>query len=181
MPPPVKLLDRPRRLLPPDPCPLLDAYGDAAAREPHLHAYRRLITNPHVALPLRKPARVAIDHKRARAPRLIRSADGRALRRLRLAMPLTLEQLEAIQADNMADDIDIDFEKMSAWTEAEAQAFFESGGALEPGAFLAPPNTPLTRKPRVVLLHGGYTNPKIFDFQLAKAKQRWAAVGRECS
>lgn len=36
------------------------------------------------------------------------------------------------QADLMADDIDIDFAKMSLWTEDQATAFFESGGTLEP-------------------------------------------------
>ena len=32
----------------------------------------------------------------------------------------------------MADDIDIDFEKMSLWTADEATAYFESGGTEEP-------------------------------------------------
>eukprot|EP00966_Prymnesium_polylepis_P333799 7389219-Prymnesium_polylepis.1 len=47
-------------------------------------------------------------------------------------MPLTQQQLESIQADAMADDIDIDLERMSLWTEAQAVAYFESGGTEEP-------------------------------------------------
>jgi hypothetical protein len=31
-------------------------------------------------------------------------------------MPLSLEELQDIQADAMADDIEIDFEKMSLWS-----------------------------------------------------------------
>mmetsp|Transcript_31368 Transcript_31368/g.51904 ORF Transcript_31368/g.51904 Transcript_31368/m.51904 type:complete len:421 (-) Transcript_31368:159-1421(-) len=41
---------------------------------------------------------------------------------------LTLAQLEAIQAEALADDIPIDLERMSLWTEAQAIQFFESGG-----------------------------------------------------
>ena len=37
-----------------------------------------------------------------------------------------------MQADLLADDIEIDFEKMSLWTEAQATAYFESGGEVEP-------------------------------------------------
>lgn len=54
-------------------------------------------------------------------------------------MPLTLEQLQGIQADAMADDIEIDFAKMSLWSEAEATAYFESGGEDEPGKGPPPP------------------------------------------
>ena len=32
-------------------------------------------------------------------------------------MPLSLEKLQGIQADAMADDVDIDFAKMAVWTE----------------------------------------------------------------
>ena len=42
--------------------------------------------------------------------------------------PLTLEDLQEIQSDAMADDIEIDFAKMSLWTREQAVAFFESGG-----------------------------------------------------
>ena len=37
-------------------------------------------------------------------------------------MPLTLEELQGIQADAMADDLEIDFEKMSLWTAEQATA-----------------------------------------------------------
>jgi surfactin synthase thioesterase subunit len=47
-------------------------------------------------------------------------------------MPLTLEELQDIQLDAMADDIEIDFEKMSLWSKDDAVAFFESGGEVEP-------------------------------------------------
>ena len=57
-------------------------------------------------------------------------------------MPLTQTELEDIQADAMADDVAIDFEKMSLWSKAQAVAYFESGGADEPAppmkAFTAP-------------------------------------------
>ena len=52
-------------------------------------------------------------------------------------MPLTLEQLEEIQAENFADDVAIDFDKMSLWTEAEARHFFESFQALWDGVKVA--------------------------------------------
>ena len=42
-------------------------------------------------------------------------------------MPLTLEELQAIQSDAMADDIEIDFDKMSLWTHEQAVTFFEEG------------------------------------------------------
>ncbi|KAL1507322.1 hypothetical protein AB1Y20_008168 [Prymnesium parvum] len=40
----------------------------------------------------------------------------------------TLEKLEELRADLMADDIEIDLEKMSLWTEAKATSYFERGG-----------------------------------------------------
>jgi medium-chain acyl-[acyl-carrier-protein] hydrolase len=49
-------------------------------------------------------------------------------------MPLTIEELESLQADEMADDVAIDLAKMSAWTEQQARAYFESGGAVDPAA-----------------------------------------------
>ena len=45
---------------------------------------------------------------------------------------LTLEQLEAIQADCLADDIDIELDVMQHWTEEQVTAFFESGGMERP-------------------------------------------------
>ena len=57
-------------------------------------------------------------------------------------MPLTKADLEGIQADAMADDVEIDLEKMSLWTTEQAVTYFESGGEVEPpppiAAFTAP-------------------------------------------
>lgn len=50
----------------------------------------------------------------------------------RARAPLTLQQLQDVQAECMADDIEIDLETMSLWSSAEAQRFFESGGARRP-------------------------------------------------
>ena len=41
---------------------------------------------------------------------------------------LTMEQLEDIQTSCLADDIQIDFNRMCLWDEATARAYFESGG-----------------------------------------------------
>ena len=49
-------------------------------------------------------------------------------------MPLSEAQLLEIQADAMADDVPIDLVTMSEWSEAEAVAYFESGGETVPGA-----------------------------------------------
>ena len=54
-------------------------------------------------------------------------------------MPLTLQELMAIQDECMADDIDIDFAKMSLWDEDTARDYFESGGVLPAGAALDAP------------------------------------------
>jgi short subunit dehydrogenase-like uncharacterized protein len=61
-------------------------------------------------------------------------------------MTLTIEQLESIQADALADDVDIDLEKMSLWTEEQAAAYFESGGRDEP----PPPRS----KPFDIIVYG---------------------------
>lgn len=64
-------------------------------------------------------------------------------------MPLTLDQLQEIQADAMADDIPIDEEKMMHWTAEEATAFFESGGTEEPApsTVVAEPAAPVATLP----------------------------------
>ena len=59
-------------------------------------------------------------------------------------MPLTEAELLDLQADAMADDVEIDLEKMSLWTAEQATAYFESGGTEELDSFmitslLAPP------------------------------------------
>ena len=43
-------------------------------------------------------------------------------------MPLTLQDLEAIQSDALADDVPIDLARMATWTLEQAVAYFESGG-----------------------------------------------------
>ena len=43
---------------------------------------------------------------------------------------LTLQALEDIRAEHMADDLEIDEAVMSSWTEDMAHAFFENGGVL---------------------------------------------------
>ena len=49
----------------------------------------------------------------------------------------------------MADDVDIDLDKMSLWSSEEANAYFESGGEVAPGAAPAgpPPVTPVPWSP----------------------------------
>jgi len=53
-------------------------------------------------------------------------------------MPLTLEELVDIQADCLADDVEIDFEKMSLWDETTVREYFENGGQL-PAVEAKPP------------------------------------------
>lgn len=91
-------------------------------------------------------------------------------------MTLTLEQLESIQADNLADDITIDFPRMSLWNEEQADEYFASGGQKDPDVqppaptapLVPPPITPLGRKPRVAILHGTASNETITKMQLGK-------------
>ena len=56
-----------------------------------------------------------------------------------VGMPLTREELESIQADCMADDLEIDLAKMSLWTLEQATSYFETGEepAAEPEAAAA--------------------------------------------
>ena len=100
-------------------------------------------------------------------------------------MVLTLEELRELQSECMADDIELQLEKMSLWTKEQALRYFESGGEDEPqpaasaaaataaaagnanAAFKATPSGGLGRKPRVVLLHGTATNEGILRIQLA--------------
>jgi len=51
-------------------------------------------------------------------------------------MPLTLEQLEEIQADALADDVPIDLPRMRLWDRDKAVTFFEGGGVLPPSPLL---------------------------------------------
>ena len=59
-------------------------------------------------------------------------------------MPLSLSELQDIQADAMADDVVIDFERMSMWTADQASKYFESGGMEEPTAPVAAFTAPFT-------------------------------------
>ena len=43
-----------------------------------------------------------------------------------LAMPLSLSEIEDIRDECLADDLDIDFERMSLWSADEARVYFES-------------------------------------------------------
>jgi hypothetical protein len=58
-------------------------------------------------------------------------------------MPLTLEELQGIQGDAMADDLEIDFEKMSLWTAEQAtackHATAHTGLLRETAVHVAPP------------------------------------------
>lgn len=45
---------------------------------------------------------------------------------------LSHEKLEAIQAEYIADDLPIEVERMSLWSEEQARSFFESGGLNDP-------------------------------------------------
>lgn len=49
-------------------------------------------------------------------------------------MVLSRAQLESLQADCLADDIEIDEPRMREWTADDVRAFFESGGRLEPSS-----------------------------------------------
>ena len=84
-------------------------------------------------------------------------------------MPLTLKELEGIQAECFAEDVSIELEKMQLWTMEEATRYFESGGTEEPAhtpTSSAP--TPLGRRPRVAILHGTAGNEQIVKMQLGR-------------
>jgi hypothetical protein len=70
-----------------------------------------------------------------------------------------MEELSRLQAEAMADDIEIDLERMSAWTEAQALSYFESGGTREPRA-----PGPI----RMLCLHGGGGNRKVNAMQMGR-------------
>ena len=57
---------------------------------------------------------------------------------------LSVAELEAIQAEYLADDIAIEFERMRVWTADAARKYFESGGLeVPPQPPLPPPPPPL--------------------------------------
>jgi hypothetical protein len=76
-------------------------------------------------------------------------------------MPLSLPELEEIQADCLADDIGVDLQRMRQWTRAQAVRYFESGGVEEPPALILPS--------AAELLAGGHARP---EFQAVLARLR---------
>lgn len=52
------------------------------------------------------------------------------------SMGLTRGLIESIQTECFAQDVEIDMERMSGWTEAQAYSYFESGGEEAPSAAL---------------------------------------------
>ena len=58
--------------------------------------------------------------------------------RAAFAMPLSLAEIQDIQAECMAEDIDIT-DQMTGWTREQVTAFFESGGTQLPGSAAATP------------------------------------------
>ena len=50
-------------------------------------------------------------------------------------MVLTLDELQALQDEFLADDLSIDLERMSLWTEDEARHYFETGEEPTPALF----------------------------------------------
>ena len=57
---------------------------------------------------------------------------------------LSLAELEEMRADALADDVEIDLEKMSPWTPKQAMDYFESGGEVEPAPPVAETTLPFT-------------------------------------
>ncbi|KAL1529835.1 hypothetical protein AB1Y20_000767 [Prymnesium parvum] len=84
-------------------------------------------------------------------------------------MPLSLEQLQRIQAEALADDLEIDFERMSSWTEAMAISYFESGE--EP----APPPQP---DPALVELLARVNLEHLIEAVSDQTVDKWAQIYR---
>ena len=68
-------------------------------------------------------------------------------------MPLTLEKLEEIQAENFAEDVAIDVGAMQHWSEEEAHEYFSTGGEKKPTASTAAPDPIAPGSPSTVA-HG---------------------------
>ncbi|KAL1508548.1 hypothetical protein AB1Y20_004647 [Prymnesium parvum] len=79
----------------------------------------------------------------------------------------TRAELERIQFEAMADDIAIDMETMSLWTEEQAKTYFESGGTVAP-----PPPDP--RAASAAAKERGTAHLKAGEFALAIAAYREA-------
>eukprot|EP00967_Tisochrysis_lutea_P054057 scaffold67421_cov33-Tisochrysis_lutea.AAC.7 len=83
-------------------------------------------------------------------------------------MPLTLAELEEIQADLLADDVQIDFERMKLWDREKVVAYFENGGAF--------PESPL-----VVCLYSAGLTPAQGRSLMARMLNKARAAGLEDS
>ena len=72
-------------------------------------------------------------------------------------MPLTLAQLEDLRAEYFAEDVPIQHEQMSNWTEDMARDFFDSGGTKMPsmGMAAAPALSGVFALPPQKLITGG--------------------------
>ena len=81
----------------------------------------------------------------------------------------------------LADDIEIDFEKMSLWTRQQVEAFFESGGLQLPQAIADFPEPKIEHTPpppprraklpiRFLCLHGGGGNKVVAATQVRRLK-----------
>ena len=93
-------------------------------------------------------------------------------------MPLTLEDVQSIQADAMADDVEIDMERMSLWSRAELTAFFESGGETVPTASVSlpvPATVTFAGPPVVVSFYSGGNTAE----QGRKQLTHWASAVRK--
>lgn len=83
-------------------------------------------------------------------------------------MPLTLGQLNDIQADTLADDVEIDVSWMGLWSEAQAREYFESGGRIVPPTPEGDATASAAAKER------GTAHLKVGEYDLAAASYREA-------
>ena len=87
-------------------------------------------------------------------------------------MPLSLAELEELQAAAMADDVEIDLAEMSLWTEDEARSFFESGGAERPEPAAAPPPPPAAPSSRPLAWWRAEDAPTVAVSQSGRQRRR---------
>ena len=98
-------------------------------------------------------------------------------------MPLTLEELEDIQADCMADDVEINFEKMSSWDATTVRVYFENGGqlpAMDPPASETGPDsavdTPILTMTEQQPLQGGLLPLAEHALSITADAVRWESL-----
>ena len=87
-------------------------------------------------------ARLSASPLRARRVAQFGASPHRRSGRSAATMTLTLKQLQQIQADCFADDVDIELERMQSWSLEEANEYFASGGKMSPADNV--PVTPAT-------------------------------------